>query len=123
MALWRRKIRAVDLRTPYQTEILEKHRNTETLPQAKTLFLYEFHSTTLRTMPWQMAPGLLVITGAFSATGFLLRGVDNLAYGRNRRVQINEWEFNMDKRDVYLKGLQQAAIEDEKRKAAEAASS
>ena len=74
-------------------------------------------------MPWQMAPGLLVITGAFSATGFLLRGVDNLAYGRNRRVQINEWEFNMDKRDVYLKGLQQAAIEDEKRKAAEAASS
>ena len=70
-----------------------------------------------------MAPGLLVITGAFSATGFLLRGVDNLAYGRNRRVQINEWEFNMDKRDVYLKGLQQAAIEDEKRKAAEAASS
>ena len=76
-------------------------------------------------MPWQMAPGLLVITGAFSATGFLLRGVDNLAYGRNRRVQINEFEFNMDKRDVFIKNLQDARAEEEKqkRKAAEAASS
>jgi hypothetical protein len=33
-------------------------------------------------MPWQAAPGLLIITGAFALTGLALNGVDRLAYGR-----------------------------------------
>lgn len=33
-------------------------------------------------MPWQSAPPLIIIGGAFALTGALLTGVDRLAYGR-----------------------------------------
>lgn len=33
-------------------------------------------------MPWQAVPALLVITGAFTATGVLMRLVDEVAYGK-----------------------------------------
>lgn len=33
-------------------------------------------------MPWQSAPPLIIIAGAFTLTGLGLRGIDNLAYGR-----------------------------------------
>ena len=36
----------------------------------------------LFNMPWQSAPPLIIICGAFALTGFALRGVDNLATGR-----------------------------------------
>jgi len=33
-------------------------------------------------MPWQMAPPLIIIAGAFTLTGLGLRGIDNLFTGR-----------------------------------------
>lgn len=33
-------------------------------------------------MPWQIAPGLMIIAGAFTATGILLSLTDRLAYGK-----------------------------------------
>lgn len=60
-------------------------------------------------MPWQMAPPLIIIGGAFAATGFLLHGVDWLASGQHRRVQIDEFDFNMDKRDKWLGDQKKAA--------------
>jgi hypothetical protein len=33
-------------------------------------------------MPWQMAPPLIIICGAFTATGLLLHGVDYLTTGQ-----------------------------------------
>lgn len=33
-------------------------------------------------MSWQIAPGLIIICGAFTCTGLMLRGVDWLYLGR-----------------------------------------
>ncbi len=33
-------------------------------------------------MPWQSAPPLIIIGGAFALSGALLGGIDKLAYGR-----------------------------------------
>jgi hypothetical protein len=33
-------------------------------------------------MPWQAVPALMVIAGAFTATGVLMRVVDEAAYGK-----------------------------------------
>jgi len=41
-------------------------------------------SANRENMPWQSAPPLIIIGGAFAATGLLLNGVDRLAYGRVR---------------------------------------
>ena len=38
------------------------------------------------TMPWQIAPPLVIIAGAFSATGGLLYGIQYLAYGKVRTL-------------------------------------
>ena len=47
-------------------------------------------------MPWQSVPPLLIITGAFTATGLGLRAVDYLAYGRVRDERmITILTFNM----------------------------
>lgn len=35
-------------------------------------------------MPWQSAPPLIIITGAFALTGYLLNLSDRLYYGRVR---------------------------------------
>ena len=40
-------------------------------------------------MPWQMAPPLIIISGAFTAVGVLLNASDRLYYGRNRRIMID----------------------------------
>lgn len=37
-------------------------------------------------MPWQIAPPLVIIAGAFSATGGLLYGIQYLAYGKVRTL-------------------------------------
>jgi hypothetical protein len=49
-----------------------------------------------------MAPPLMIIAGAFTATGLLLNGVDRLATGRNRRVRIDEFTHDMDRRDAAI---------------------
>lgn len=33
-------------------------------------------------MPWQSAPPLIIIGGAFALTGFALNGIEKLAHGR-----------------------------------------
>ncbi len=33
-------------------------------------------------MSWQVVPGLAIIIGCFTATGVLLKGLDQLVYGR-----------------------------------------
>ena len=54
------------------------------------------------TPAWQMAPPLIIICSAFTATGLLLNGVDRLATGRNRRVRIDEFTHGMDQRDAAI---------------------
>ncbi|KAJ1429298.1 hypothetical protein B484DRAFT_419170 [Ochromonadaceae sp. CCMP2298] len=56
-------------------------------------------------MPWQTAPALIVICGAFTATGLLLRLTDYVAYGKHRRVQIDEFDWQMDRRDEKIKAI------------------
>ena len=50
-----------------------------------------------------MAPPLIIICGAFTATGVLLQGVDWLFHGRNRRVRITDFERSLDLRDIAIK--------------------
>jgi len=64
-------------------------------------------------MPWQSAPPLIIIGGAFCLTGLLLNGVDRLTTGKNRRVQIDEFVFNLDKRDKYLAAQQKIREKEE----------
>ena len=41
---------------------------------------------TSEEMPWQAVPPLLIIGGAFAATGLLLNGFDKLTLGRVRNI-------------------------------------
>mmetsp|Transcript_16116 Transcript_16116/g.11632 ORF Transcript_16116/g.11632 Transcript_16116/m.11632 type:complete len:83 (-) Transcript_16116:52-300(-) len=50
-------------------------------------------------MPWQMAPGFIVIGIAFNFVGFALEGIDKLTLGRHRRVRIRDFEYQLDERD------------------------
>jgi len=37
-------------------------------------------------MPWQTAPGLIIIAGAFTVAGGLVNGVQHLFYGQKREI-------------------------------------
>tara|TARA_A100001035_G_scaffold243584_1_gene210679 strand:+ start:230 stop:466 length:237 start_codon:yes stop_codon:yes gene_type:complete len=62
-------------------------------------------------MPWQMAPPLIVICGCFTATGVLLRGMDNAYYGRNKRIMIDEYIFALDVRDKEINAWKNGKVE------------
>eukprot|EP00588_Corethron_pennatum_P030410 CAMPEP_0194313132 /NCGR_PEP_ID=MMETSP0171-20130528/10032_1 /TAXON_ID=218684 /ORGANISM="Corethron pennatum, Strain L29A3" /LENGTH=74 /DNA_ID=CAMNT_0039067959 /DNA_START=57 /DNA_END=281 /DNA_ORIENTATION=- len=53
-------------------------------------------------MPWQTAPGLIIIGGAFCLAGTGLRAVHKLAFGEERKVRMDEWTFELDKRNKRL---------------------
>jgi hypothetical protein len=61
-------------------------------------------------MPWQSVPGFMVIAGAFTLTGLGLSFVERVAYGRNRRVQIDEFSFQMDRRDQGIKAKEKELL-------------
>ncbi|KAL3822626.1 hypothetical protein ACHAXA_006411 [Cyclostephanos tholiformis] len=61
-------------------------------------------------MPWQAAPSLLIIIGAFNVAAGLIWSVDRAYYGkrtgesvnvkkRGRTIGHNQWTWAMEKRD------------------------
>jgi len=51
-------------------------------------------------MPWQAAPPLLIIVGAFNVAAGLIWSVDRLYYGkRGRTIGHNQWSWAMERRD------------------------
>mmetsp|Transcript_3381 Transcript_3381/g.6777 ORF Transcript_3381/g.6777 Transcript_3381/m.6777 type:complete len:90 (+) Transcript_3381:25-294(+) len=63
-------------------------------------------------MPWQSAPGFMIICGAFTLTGVGLSAVDRLETGRNRRVQTGQYELVLDNRDKAIKQMLAEKISD-----------
>mmetsp|Transcript_15688 Transcript_15688/g.26151 ORF Transcript_15688/g.26151 Transcript_15688/m.26151 type:complete len:107 (-) Transcript_15688:260-580(-) len=58
-------------------------------------------------MPWQMAPPLIVVGGAFCAIGAGIAGLDYLQFGRPKRVMQTEYGFQLDRRDEFIKKARQ----------------
>eukprot|EP00581_Thalassiosira_minuscula_P018397 CAMPEP_0183724142 /NCGR_PEP_ID=MMETSP0737-20130205/17439_1 /TAXON_ID=385413 /ORGANISM="Thalassiosira miniscula, Strain CCMP1093" /LENGTH=63 /DNA_ID=CAMNT_0025954645 /DNA_START=72 /DNA_END=263 /DNA_ORIENTATION=- len=51
-------------------------------------------------MPWQAAPSLLIIVGAFNVAAGLVWSVDRLQHGkRGRTIGHNQWTWAMERRD------------------------
>eukprot|EP00593_Proboscia_inermis_P010783 CAMPEP_0171323316 /NCGR_PEP_ID=MMETSP0816-20121228/115499_1 /TAXON_ID=420281 /ORGANISM="Proboscia inermis, Strain CCAP1064/1" /LENGTH=67 /DNA_ID=CAMNT_0011821995 /DNA_START=19 /DNA_END=222 /DNA_ORIENTATION=- len=53
-------------------------------------------------MPWQAAPPLVIIAGAFSAAGGLFQLVQLGFYGKDRSIGHDQWSFSMEKRDIQV---------------------
>eukprot|EP00639_Heterosigma_akashiwo_P006148 CAMPEP_0194578726 /NCGR_PEP_ID=MMETSP0292-20121207/13042_1 /TAXON_ID=39354 /ORGANISM="Heterosigma akashiwo, Strain CCMP2393" /LENGTH=64 /DNA_ID=CAMNT_0039431465 /DNA_START=59 /DNA_END=253 /DNA_ORIENTATION=- len=56
-------------------------------------------------MSWAVVPGLAIIAGAFSAAGGLLYGIQHLAYGKQRKIRQDEFDFDLGKRDQRISDL------------------
>jgi hypothetical protein len=55
-------------------------------------------------MPYQSAFTLLIIGGAFAATGAILMGLNKVETGKWRReTKIDYWTHTLAARDIYLK--------------------
>lgn len=63
-------------------------------------------------MPWQTAPPLIIIAGAFNVAAGLMWGAQAIT-GEERSIQQDEWSFAMKNRDKCI-----AQYEDLLRKAA-----
>eukprot|EP00579_Thalassiosira_antarctica_P001268 CAMPEP_0201865688 /NCGR_PEP_ID=MMETSP0902-20130614/505_1 /ASSEMBLY_ACC=CAM_ASM_000551 /TAXON_ID=420261 /ORGANISM="Thalassiosira antarctica, Strain CCMP982" /LENGTH=65 /DNA_ID=CAMNT_0048390507 /DNA_START=53 /DNA_END=250 /DNA_ORIENTATION=+ len=51
-------------------------------------------------MPWQAAPPLLIIIGAFNVAAGLIWTVDRVQYGkRGRTIMHDQWTWAMERRD------------------------
>mmetsp|Transcript_9100 Transcript_9100/g.13462 ORF Transcript_9100/g.13462 Transcript_9100/m.13462 type:complete len:98 (+) Transcript_9100:51-344(+) len=53
-------------------------------------------------MPWQAAPPLLIIGGAFAVAGAGLTGIDYLTYGKKKEFSYDKWSHFMNYRDDRL---------------------
>ena len=53
-------------------------------------------------MPWQTAPGVIIIIGAFSLTGALIPPIHRLFKGEKRVIGRDDFDFLMAKRDKRL---------------------
>eukprot|EP00559_Dactyliosolen_fragilissimus_P002737 CAMPEP_0184854840 /NCGR_PEP_ID=MMETSP0580-20130426/221_1 /TAXON_ID=1118495 /ORGANISM="Dactyliosolen fragilissimus" /LENGTH=66 /DNA_ID=CAMNT_0027349185 /DNA_START=111 /DNA_END=311 /DNA_ORIENTATION=+ len=49
-------------------------------------------------MPWQVAPSLLIIGGAFNAAAGLMWAAQRLGYGEDKLIMKDDWKFNMHER-------------------------
>jgi len=54
-------------------------------------------------MPWQTAPGLVIIIGAFTVAGGLIPVVHWVAKGKPRVTGRDDFDFMMEQRDERLK--------------------
>ena len=50
-------------------------------------------------MPWQTAPGVLIIIGAFSLSGLAIPPLHRLIKGEERVIGRDDFDFLMAKRD------------------------
>ena len=53
-------------------------------------------------MPWQVIPPLAIITGMFTLTGGIMYGVQYAAYGKERRVMRDQFDWQLERRDDRL---------------------
>ena len=53
-------------------------------------------------MPWQSAPALVIISGAFTVTGGLLMGIQYAAYGKPKFVRQDNFDYMLTQRDEVL---------------------
>jgi len=50
-------------------------------------------------MPWQTAPPLIIIAGAFNVAAGLMYGAQRLGFGEDKAICQDEWKFAMGNRD------------------------
>jgi len=50
-------------------------------------------------MPWQTAPSLIIIGGAFNVAAGLMWGAQRLGFGEDKAICQDEWKFAMGNRD------------------------
>eukprot|EP00554_Chaetoceros_debilis_P007615 CAMPEP_0194073330 /NCGR_PEP_ID=MMETSP0149-20130528/801_1 /TAXON_ID=122233 /ORGANISM="Chaetoceros debilis, Strain MM31A-1" /LENGTH=69 /DNA_ID=CAMNT_0038753337 /DNA_START=79 /DNA_END=288 /DNA_ORIENTATION=- len=69
-------------------------------------------------MPWQTAPSLIIIGGAFNVGAGLMWGAQRLGFGEDKAICQDEWIFAMNGRDKnvneYKNLMRQAAAQAEK---------
>lgn len=53
-------------------------------------------------MPWQTAPGIIVIIACFTFTGGMIPVIHHLVKGKPRRAMRDDFDFLMEKRDERL---------------------
>eukprot|EP00629_Pelagomonadales_sp_RCC1024_P013358 CAMPEP_0119287520 /NCGR_PEP_ID=MMETSP1329-20130426/35727_1 /TAXON_ID=114041 /ORGANISM="Genus nov. species nov., Strain RCC1024" /LENGTH=55 /DNA_ID=CAMNT_0007288279 /DNA_START=227 /DNA_END=391 /DNA_ORIENTATION=+ len=53
-------------------------------------------------MPWQTAPGVIIIIAAFSLTGSLIPPIHWLFKGEKRQIGRDDFDFMLAKRDKRL---------------------
>ncbi|KAL7445692.1 hypothetical protein ACHAXH_009091 [Discostella pseudostelligera] len=57
-------------------------------------------------MPWQAAPSLIIIFGAFNVAAGLIWTVDRCYHGkRGRTTGHNQWTWAMEKRDERIEQM------------------
>ena len=56
-------------------------------------------------MPWQTAPGVIIIIAAFSVSGLLIPPIHQLFKGKKRVIGRDDFDFMMERRDNKLKEL------------------
>tara|TARA_B110000971_G_C19661795_1_gene342697 strand:- start:34 stop:234 length:201 start_codon:yes stop_codon:yes gene_type:complete len=54
-------------------------------------------------MPWQTAPGLIIIAGAFTVAGGLVQGVHWLFHDKPRQIGRNPFMYQLENRDKEIK--------------------
>ena len=61
--------------------------------------------TQAKKMPWQTAPGVIIIIAAFSVSGLLIPPIHQLFKGKKRVIGRDDFDFMMERRDNKLKEL------------------
>eukprot|EP00558_Chaetoceros_sp_UNC1202_P003594 CAMPEP_0197249800 /NCGR_PEP_ID=MMETSP1429-20130617/49392_1 /TAXON_ID=49237 /ORGANISM="Chaetoceros sp., Strain UNC1202" /LENGTH=67 /DNA_ID=CAMNT_0042711451 /DNA_START=118 /DNA_END=321 /DNA_ORIENTATION=+ len=54
-------------------------------------------------MPWQTAPGLIIIGAAFNVAAGLMWGAQRLGFGEDKQIFQDEFKFAMHNRDSKIK--------------------
>eukprot|EP00562_Extubocellulus_spinifer_P034581 CAMPEP_0178683588 /NCGR_PEP_ID=MMETSP0699-20121125/2387_1 /TAXON_ID=265572 /ORGANISM="Extubocellulus spinifer, Strain CCMP396" /LENGTH=65 /DNA_ID=CAMNT_0020328199 /DNA_START=30 /DNA_END=227 /DNA_ORIENTATION=+ len=53
-------------------------------------------------MPWQSAPSLLIIIGAFNVAAGAVWGIQRIAYGKDREILRDQWKWALENRDLRI---------------------
>ena len=60
-------------------------------------------------MPWQTAPGVIIIIGAFTVSGLAIPAIHKLVKGEKRVIGRDDFDFLMAKRDKRIVADRKAA--------------
>eukprot|EP00542_Grammatophora_oceanica_P013797 CAMPEP_0194027614 /NCGR_PEP_ID=MMETSP0009_2-20130614/1749_1 /TAXON_ID=210454 /ORGANISM="Grammatophora oceanica, Strain CCMP 410" /LENGTH=73 /DNA_ID=CAMNT_0038666751 /DNA_START=55 /DNA_END=276 /DNA_ORIENTATION=+ len=66
-------------------------------------------------MPWQPVPSLIIIGGAFNVIAGLMWSVQRLAYGKDKAICQDVFDFSIDRRDDRVLLFRKLVEEEKKR--------